>query len=85
MPPAIAAIAMSPTTTPAAIPALLAPCEAEEEAEELGVIVTVCPPMVTTDWGTDDVLEADDPELAVDVDPSALTLVTVPSKSSLVR
>lgn len=56
IPPAIAAIATMPITTPAAIPALLGPEEDEifsaEEVpveELLAVTTTVCPPTVTTD------------------------------------
>jgi len=52
-PPAIAAMATIPMTTPAAIPALFGPedddfCEAPV-AELLAVTTTVCPPIVTTD------------------------------------
>lgn len=55
-PPAIAAIATMPITTPAAIPALLGPEEdLDSDAEEVpvaelaAVTTTVCPPTVTTD------------------------------------
>lgn len=74
-PPAIAAIATMPITTPAAIPALFGP---EEEAEDedfsaeevpveelLAVTTTVCPPTVTTDGV--DVLVADDFPVALAV------------------
>jgi len=63
-PPAIAAIAIMPITTPAAMPALLGPEEEDEldPVEEpvawlLAVTTTVCPPTVTTDGEADAVVE----------------------------
>jgi len=62
-PPAIAAIAIMPITTPAAMPALLGPEEDELDAVEepvawlLAVTTTVCPPTVTTDGEADAVVE----------------------------
>lgn len=63
-PPAIAEIATIPTTTPAAMPALLGPPlddEADVEAfaaEPVAVTTIVCPPTVTTDGFADVVAEA---------------------------
>lgn len=62
-PPTMAATATSPTTTPAAIPALLDPPDfALPVAVLLAVTKTVCPPItVTTDGFEDDVAEGDEP------------------------
>ncbi len=79
---------MSPTTTPAAIPALLAP-PPEDTPEELGlalaVTTTVCPPIVTTDWVADAVFEGEVFEVPDGTDPSALMFEIVPSRLSAVR
>ena len=62
VPPTMAAIATSPTTTPAAIPALLDPPDFAAVAVLLAVTKTVCPPItdVTTDGFEDAVAEGDD-------------------------
>jgi hypothetical protein len=88
----MAAIATSPTTTPAAIPALLDPPDfAEALAVLLAVTKTVCPPItdVTTDGFEDVVAEGDEPavleglslgSVGSDEDPplAKSTLVVVP-------
>lgn len=90
-PPAIAAIATMPITTPAAMPALLGPEEDDEldAVEEpvawlLAVTTTVCPPTVTTDGEADAVVEglpvalaAEDEEDVSDAEGSALVTSVV--------
>jgi hypothetical protein len=78
---------MSPTTTPAAIPALLAPPDdpLPAAAVALAVTTTVCPFTVTTDWVADAVVEGEVLEVDEGVDPSALTFEIVPSRLSAVR
>jgi hypothetical protein len=92
IPPTTAAIATSPTTTPAAIPALLDPPDfAEALAVLLAVTKTVCPPItdVTMDGFEDVVAEGDEPavlegfslgSVGSDEDPplAKSTLVVVP-------
>jgi len=83
-PPAIAAMATRPTTTPAAMPALLGPLDfddesaADEFAELLAVTTMVCPPTVTTDGLAEVVDEGVDDGFAEDVVSALESPPTVP-------
>jgi len=83
-PPAIAAMATIPTTTPAAMPALLGPLDfddesaADEFAELLAVTTMVCPPTVTTDGLAEVVDEGEEDGPAEDVVSALEPPLTVP-------
>jgi hypothetical protein len=86
IPPAIAAIATIPTTTPAAMPALLGEDDFDDVVsagavlvdELLAVTTTVCPPTVTTDGLAVDVGDAVVVAFFVAVDtPSAYSTFVV--------
>jgi hypothetical protein len=51
----------------------------------LAVTTTVCPPIVTTDWVADGVVDGDVFDVADGADPSELLFEMVPSRLSEVR